>query len=68
MIVRQVLRWPLRAATTTAGVALAIAVMITSLHWIDAIDEMIDANFFRAQRQDMTVGLAEESWKGWLDG
>ncbi|WP_282605984.1 ABC transporter permease [Pelagibius sp. Alg239-R121] len=59
MIFRQVLRWPLRAAATITGVGLAVAVMITSLHWVDAIDHMIDIDFFQAQRQDMTVGLSE---------
>ena len=59
MILRQILRWPLRSTATAAGVALAIAVTVTALHWLDAIDHMIDVGFFQAQRQDMTVGLAE---------
>lgn len=59
MIFRQILRWPLRAAATTVGVGLAVAVMLTALQWIDAIDLMLDVNFFQAQRQDMTVGLTE---------
>ncbi len=59
MIIRQILRWPFRAATTVTGVALAVAVMLTALNWLDAIDQMINVNFFEAQRQDMTIGLVE---------
>lgn len=59
MIWRHVTRWPARSGMTTLGIALAVAVLITSLHWLDAIDYMLEFNFFRAQRQDVTVTLVE---------
>jgi putative ABC transport system permease protein len=59
MIFRQILRWPLRSAMTSLGIALAISVLITSLHWRDAITHLVQVNFFDAQHQDLTVGLVE---------
>lgn len=59
IILRQVLRWPVRSALTAAGVGAAVAVLVLALQWLDAIDAMIDTYFFAAQRQDMTVGLVE---------
>ncbi len=59
MIFRQILRWPLRSAMTSLGVALAIAVLIISLHWLDSITHMVQVYFFDAQHQDVTVALVE---------
>ncbi len=59
MIFRQILRWPLRSAMTSLGIALAVSVLITSLHWRDAITHLVEVNFFDAQHQDVTVGLVE---------
>jgi putative ABC transport system permease protein len=59
MILRHVFRWPARSAMTTIGIAMAVAVMITSLHWIDAIEHMVEVHFFETQRQDATVTLVE---------
>lgn len=59
IILRQVGRWPLRSFTTCAGIAMSVAVLITSLQWIDAIDHMVDVYFKQAQSQDVTVSFAE---------
>ncbi len=59
MIFRQILRWPLRSAMTSLGIALAISVLIISLHWLDAITHMVQVYFFDAQHQDITVALTE---------
>jgi putative ABC transport system permease protein len=59
IILRQVGRWPLRSFTTCAGIAMSVAVLITSLQWIDAIDHMVDVYFKQAQSQDITVSFAE---------
>jgi putative ABC transport system permease protein len=59
IIVRQIARWPLRSLTTCAGIAMAVAVLITALQWIDAIDHMVDVYFKQAQSQDVTVSFAE---------
>jgi putative ABC transport system permease protein len=59
VILRQILRWPLRSLLTSTGIGMAVAVLITSLHWIDAINHMADVYFVQAQRQDISVGLSE---------
>jgi putative ABC transport system permease protein len=59
IVLRQVARWPVRSLTTCGGIAMAVAVLITSLQWLDAIDRMIDVYFRQAQSQDVTVTFAE---------
>lgn len=59
IIIRQVWRWPLRTLTTCGGIAMAVAVLITSFQWLDAIDHMVDVYFRQAQSQDVTVIFAE---------
>lgn len=59
IILRQIFRWPLRSLLTSAGTGMAVAVLVTALHWLDAIDHMVDSYFMQAQRQDITVGLSE---------
>jgi putative ABC transport system permease protein len=57
IVLRQVARWPLRALVASAGIGLAIAVLITSMQWLDAIDHIVDVYFLQAQGQDVTVGF-----------
>jgi putative ABC transport system permease protein len=59
IILRQVLRWPVRSLLTSAGIGLSVAVLVTSLQWIDSIDRIVEIFFVQAQRQDVTVGLVE---------
>lgn len=59
MILRQIIRWPLRAFLTASGIALSVAVLISSLQWLDSIDHMAETHFFQAQHQDIMVGLVE---------
>jgi putative ABC transport system permease protein len=59
IILRQVLRWPVRSFLTSFGIATAIAVLITSLQWNDLLDRMVDLYFYRSQHQDVTVGLVD---------
>ncbi len=59
MIIRQILRWPLRSLLAATGIAMAVAVLISSLQWLDSIDSIADFEFFQAQRQDIMVGLVE---------
>ena len=58
IIVRQISRWPLRSFTTCIGIAMSVAVLITALQWLDAIDHMVNVNFKQAQSQDVTVSFA----------
>lgn len=59
IILRQILRWPLRSLITSLGTGMAVAVLVTALHWLDAINHMVDVYFLQAQRQDISVGLSE---------
>lgn len=56
---RHIVRWPMRAAFTVVGLALAGSLMIVSLFSLDSVEKMIDVNFFLAQRQDATLTLSE---------
>jgi len=59
IIFRQVFRKPLRSLTTSLGLAAAVALLIVSLQWLDALDHMIGEFFGDQQRQDMTIGFVE---------
>jgi putative ABC transport system permease protein len=59
ILLRQVLRWPGRSFITTAGIAMSVAVLVTSMQWLDAINHMVDVYFLQAQGQDISVGFAE---------
>ena len=59
ILLRQIGRWPLRAAVTSLGIGMAVAVVVSSLMWMDAIDRIVDVYFLQAQAQDVSVGFAE---------
>ena len=58
MILRHLGRWPLRAALTAGGLALAVALQISMLFSFDALDYMINGYYARAQAEDFTVAFA----------
>lgn len=59
MILRHITRWPIRAALTTTGIAMSVAILVSSLFWIDAIEYMIEIFFFQSQRQNATLSFVE---------
>jgi putative ABC transport system permease protein len=59
MILRNVERRPGRAAATAAGVAAAVAILVSGIFWKDAIDWFMDIQFNKVQRADVLVGFAE---------
>ncbi|MCW8836940.1 MAG: ABC transporter permease, partial [Rhodospirillales bacterium] len=59
IILRQIVRWPVRAAMSSIGIALAVGLLITSMQWVDAINRLVDVYFAQAQRQNISVGLAD---------
>ncbi len=59
MLVRRIVRFPRRSATTVAGIALSLALLVMSEHFPIAIDRIIDTNFGIAQRMDAQVTFAE---------
>ncbi|PQJ34374.1 ABC transporter permease [Salinibacter sp. 10B] len=55
MILRHLERRPIKALLSVLGIAASIAILMTSTFFADAVDFMIDVQFNRAQRQDLTV-------------
>ncbi len=58
IVLRQIARWPMRSLTTCLGIAMSVAVLVISLQWLDAIDQMVNLTFREAQTQDLTVSFA----------
>jgi putative ABC transport system permease protein len=59
ILLRQIVRWPGRSFITAAGIAMSVAVLVTSMQWLDAINHMVDVYFLDAQGQDISVGFGE---------
>jgi len=59
MIVRHIVRWPLRSLLTTLGIAAAMAILVAPLGVLNSAVHMIDTHFFRAERQNLTVAFAQ---------
>ncbi len=59
MIFRSVLRWPGRAAITLFGVAASVGVLVMSYFIFDAVDRLGDSVFQQANRQHVTLMLAQ---------
>jgi putative ABC transport system permease protein len=59
MILRRIVRWPIRAFLASLGLAMSIAVLIMALQWVDAIDSLAETVFERGQHQDATVAFNE---------
>ncbi|MEM9683711.1 MAG: FtsX-like permease family protein, partial [Pseudomonadota bacterium] len=59
MIFRHIVRWPVRSAITSIGLSLSVALLISTLFFFDAVDEMIDTFFYESRQQDVTVSFAE---------
>lgn len=55
MILRSLMRWPVRSAITALGLSLAVAVLVAASFFSAALDELIDTTFGQANRQDAIV-------------
>mgnify|MGYP000675232826 FL=1 len=60
MILRGIMRWPLRASLTSLGMALGVAVLVASSFFNDSMDEIIDVAFSQSNRQDAILLLTHE--------
>lgn len=60
MILRHIERWPLRALLTVSGVAMAVMLLVSLFFMFDAIDELVDGFYFRANRHDIVIGLVDQ--------
>jgi putative ABC transport system permease protein len=61
MVARRILRFPRRAATTVAGIAMAMGLMATTQHFPLSMNRIIDVTFGLAQREDVMVSFSEAS-------
>ncbi|MCA9058553.1 MAG: ABC transporter permease, partial [Planctomycetaceae bacterium] len=59
MIIRNMERRPVKCAVSILGISMAVAVLILGSFSLDAITWLMDFQFRRAQRQDLTVTLTE---------
>jgi putative ABC transport system permease protein len=59
MVMRNLERRPVRAATTVAGIAASLAILIGGTFWGDALDFFVDLQFNKASRAQVSVGFVE---------
>jgi putative ABC transport system permease protein len=59
MILRHIVRWPLRSALTVIGISFSGALLVTTLFFLDALDEMTETYFFETARQDVSIVLTD---------
>ena len=59
MVLRNLVRQPIRAGLTTLGIAMSVAVLISAMFMLDSVEMIIDVQFNRINRQDVTVTFAE---------
>ena len=59
MVLRNVTRHPMRAAASVFGIAFAVAILMIGFVFSDAIDRLIQTQFWDAERQDVTVTFVE---------
>lgn len=58
MALRNLSRKPVRAVLTVVGVSLSTGLLVTGLFTTDSLEYIIDATYFRADRQHATLSLA----------
>lgn len=61
MVLRGILRWPVRAALTSLGLSLGVAILVSSNFMLDSIEVVVDNAFYQSNRQDATLALAGEA-------
>ena len=59
MVVREMTRRPLRTTLSCVGIAFGVAVIVIGMFSRGALDVIIDLQFERAQREDMSVAFRE---------
>ena len=59
MVLRNVVRHPLRAAASIFGIGFAVAILMIGFVFNDAIDRLMLTQFWDAERQDVTVSFVE---------
>ena len=64
MMLRSLVRKPIRSVLTTIGLALATAILILSMFTGDAVEQLVDVTYFMADRQDASIGFVEKQSAG----
>lgn len=57
---RQITRWPLRAALSTLGTSFAVALLVVAMFSFDSIDYLIEVLFYQSDRQDATLSFSDD--------
>ena len=61
MVLRGILRWPVRAGFTALGLSLGVAILVASNFMLSALDEVVDIAFFKSNRQHASLVLSHEA-------
>jgi putative ABC transport system permease protein len=59
MVLRNVSRHPFRAAASIFGIGFAVSILMIGFVFADAMDKLIETQFWIAERQDVTVTFVE---------
>jgi putative ABC transport system permease protein len=59
MVLRNLERQPFRAAASVLGIAFAGAILLVGFVFVDAMEQLVDTQFFVMQREDVTVTFVE---------
>jgi putative ABC transport system permease protein len=59
MVLRNVMRHPVRAAASIFGIGFAVAILMIGFVFTDAMERLIQTQFWDAERQDVTVNFVE---------
>jgi putative ABC transport system permease protein len=59
MVLRNIERQPVRAAASIIGIGFAAAILVVAFVFIDAMNALIETQFFVAERQDVTLTFVE---------
>lgn len=59
MVLRNIGRHPVRATTSVVGMAMSVSIMVLGTFFTDSVNELMNVQFFVAQRQDLTINFVE---------
>nr|MCU0912098.1 ABC transporter permease [Paracoccaceae bacterium] len=60
MVLRSLMRWPVRTGLSALGMALAVAILVASSFFTASLDEIVDTAFFQANRQDAILMVPQD--------
>jgi putative ABC transport system permease protein len=60
MALRHLTRWPVRTGLTALGISMPVALLVTAFSSTNSVNFLIDAIFFRTERQDATLAFSQD--------